>query len=275
MSSMITSDGDRLQSVERAISVLLAFDEQRPTATMAELAEATKLARPTVRRILLTLHGLGYVENSGSRWRLTPRVLSIGQHYSASNSIIEVAQPHLRRLAELTEESASLAALDATDAVYIARVPVRRIMAMNVSIGTRVPAHATSMGRALLAWAPPEQIAQVIEESGLPAHTSRTVTDPSIFRGALRTVKDQGWSLVSEELEAGLISVAAPVRDQSGTVIAALASSTSTGRSSGARLVSDVVPLLVAMAEKISDDLGHHVPAASRSLRANAHEGFF
>lgn len=275
MGSMITSDGDRLQSVERAMSVLLAFDAQRPSATMAELAEATKLARPTVRRILLTLHGLGYVENSGSHWRLTPRVLSIGQHYSASNSIIEVAQPHLQRLAERTGESASLAALDGTDAVYIGRVSIRRIMTINVSIGTRVPAHATSMGRVLLAWAAPELIAQVIDETGLPAHTRWTVTDASIFRGALRTVKDQGWSLVSEELEAGLISVAAPVRDQNGTVIAALASSTSTGRSSGEKLVADTVPLLVATAEKISDDLGHHVPAASRSLRANAHEGFF
>ncbi|WP_130293302.1 IclR family transcriptional regulator domain-containing protein [Pseudonocardia sediminis] len=272
---MIISEGDRLQSVERAISVLLAFDAARPTATMAELAEATNLARPTVRRILLTLHGLGYVENSGSRWRLTPRVLSIGQHYSASNSIIEVAQPHLLRLAEQTEESASLAALDGADAVYIARVPVRRIMTINISIGTRVPAHATSMGRVLLAWAPSELIAQVIEETGLPAYTRHTVTDPSIFRGALRTVKDQGWSVVSEELEAGLISIAAPVRDQNGTVIAALASSTSTGRSSAAKLVSDVAPLLVATAEKISEDLGHHVPAAARSLRANAHEGFF
>lgn len=277
MSAMSTPENgrDRLQSLERGLAVLQAFDEDRPVATMAELAAATGLSRPTVRRILLTLRDLGYVANEGSRWRLTPRVLGIGRHYSASNAIVEVSQPHLMRLAEHTGESASLAALDGTDAVYIARVPVRRIMSINVALGSRVPAHATSMGRVLLAWRPYEQIQEFIDSSGLPACTPRTVTDPSIFRGALRTVRDQGWSLVAGELEPGLVSVAAPVRDQNGTVIAALASSTSTGRSTSDRLEADVVPLLVATAECISADLGHHVPARHRSLRADAHEGFF
>ena len=156
MSDVIDNGGsrDRLQSLERGLAVLRAFDADRPSATMAELAEATNLARPTVRRVLLTLADLGYVESSGSRWRLTPRVLSIGQHYTSSNAVVEVAQPHLERLAERTGESASLAALDAGEVVYVARVPVRRIMSINVSVGTRVPAHATSMGRVLLAWAP-------------------------------------------------------------------------------------------------------------------------
>ncbi len=277
MSAMITPENgrDRLQSLERGLAVLQAFDETRPSATMAELAEATGLARPTVRRILLTLQALGYVENSGSRWRLTPRVLSIGQHYSASHAVVEVAQPHLLRLAEQTGESASLAALDGTEVVYVARVPVRRIMSINVTIGTRVPAHATSMGRVLLAWAPQERIARHIETTGLPSCTPRTVTDPSIFRGALRTVRERGWSLVAEELEPGLVSVSAPVRDQNATVIAAVASSTSTARSTVGRLEAEVVPLLVATADLISKDLGHHVPAGSRTLRAGAHEGFF
>lgn len=277
MRTMSTPDGDRdrLQSLERGLAVLQAFDADRPNPTMAELAEATGLARPTVRRILLTLSGLGYVENAGSRWRLTPRVLSIGQHYAASNAIIEVAQPHLMSLSEQTGESASLAALDGTEVVYIARVPVRRIMSINISIGTRVPAHATSMGRVLLAWAPPELIQRVIETSGLPSRTRGTVTDPSIFRGVLRTVRDRGWSLVAEELETGLISVSAPVRDKSGAVVAALASSTSTGRSTPARLEAEVVPLLVATADRISEDLGHDDPVRPRSLSARAHEGFF
>lgn len=273
--STVGNDRDRLQSLERGFAVLGAFDADRPDATMAELADATGLARPTVRRILLTLQGLGYVQNVGSRWRLTPRVLSIGQHYSASNAVVDVAQPHLLRLAEQTGESASLAALDGAEVVYIARVPVRRIMSINIAIGTRVPAHATSMGRALLAWAPPEVIRRVIEESGLPAYTRRTVTDPSILRGALRTVRDQGWSMVAEELEAGLISVSAPIRDRDGAVVAALASSTSTGRSTPAALAADVAGLVVETAGRISAELGHRAPASARSLRADAHEGFF
>ncbi|MBW0101072.1 IclR family transcriptional regulator C-terminal domain-containing protein [Pseudonocardia sp. KRD291] len=277
MSAMITpgTGRDRLQSLERGLAVLRTFDAERPSATVAELAAATALARPTVRRILLTLQDLGYIENSGSRWRLTPRVLSIGQHYSVSNAVIETAQPHLLRLAEQTGESASLAALDGTEVVYIARVPVRRIMSINIAVGTRVPAHATSMGRALLAWAPPETIQRVIETTGLPSLTPHTVTDSSALRSGLRRVREQGWSVVSEELELGLISASAPVRDPSGTVIAALASSSSTGRSTPAALEADVVPRLLTIAGQISADLGYREQARTSASTVNAHEGFF
>ncbi|WP_214366100.1 IclR family transcriptional regulator C-terminal domain-containing protein [Pseudonocardia sp. H11422] len=269
-------DRDHIQSLERGFAVLLAFDAERPNPTLAELATTTGLSRPAVRRILLTLQRLGYVEGGSGRWRLTPRVLSIGQHYSASNAMIEIAQPHLLALAEQTQESSSLAALDGSEAVYIARVPVRRIMSINVSIGTRVPAHATSMGRVLLAWAPPAEIDRVIAESGLRAYTERTVTDPAEFRRALHAVREQGWSIVAEELEAGLLSASAPVRDRSGTVVAALASSTSSGRSDTARLQEEVVPLLVRTAERISADLDHG--GAGRSpgpVVLNGRDGFF
>ncbi|HEY2206558.1 MAG TPA: IclR family transcriptional regulator C-terminal domain-containing protein [Pseudonocardia sp.] len=249
-------DRDFVQSIERGLAVLLAFDEERVTPTLADLASATGLSRPAVRRILLTLQRLGYVDATGGRWRLTPRVLSIGQHYTASHAMIEVAQPHLLALAERTHESASLAALDGTDVVYVARVPVRRIMSINVSVGTRVPAHATSMGRALLAWAPDEQVERVIG-SGLRRLTDRTVTDPGLFRAALREVRGRGWSLVAGELEYGLVSVSAPVHDRTGAVVAALASSTSAGRMEPALLESEVVPLLLRTARDISGDLGH------------------
>lgn len=253
-------DRDRVQSIERGFAVLLAFDADRTNPTLAEVAAATGLSRPAVRRILLTLQGLGYVEGRAGRWRLTPRVLSIGQHYSASHAMIEVAQPHLLRLAEDTAESASLAALDGHEVVYVARVPVRRIMSINVSIGTRVPVHATSMGRVLLAWAPRATVDHVLAVAGLRAHTRHTVTDTDEFHRALRRVREQGWSLVAEELEEGLLSVAAPVRDHTGAVVAALASSTSSGRSSPERLSAEVVPLLVGAAARISDDLGSRGP---------------
>lgn len=252
------SDRDHIQSLERGFAVLLAFDAERPNPTLGELAAATKLARPVVRRILLTLQRLGYVETSGGRWALTPAVLSIGQHYTASQQLIEVSQPYLLRLAEQTEESASLAKLDGIDVVYVARVPVRRIMSINVSVGTRVPAHATSMGRVLLAWSPETEIERVIAGSGLHPFTPRTITDPEQLRAALRTVREQGWALVADELEEGLISVSAPVRDQTGAVVAALASSTSSGRSTVAQLQADVVPLLLRTAAQVSAELGFH-----------------
>jgi IclR family transcriptional regulator, pca regulon regulatory protein len=265
-------DRDFVQSLERGFAVLLAFDEQLANPTLAELAAATNLSRPAVRRLLLTLQRLGYVTGADGRWRLTPRVLSIGQHYSASNAMIELAQPHLLALAEQTHESASLAALDGAHVVYVARVPVRRIMSINVSIGTRVPAHATSMGRALLAWAPTPVIERVIAESGLRRLTERTITDPVEFHAALREVRELGYALVAGELEDGLISVSAPVRDQTGSVVAALASSTSSGRTDLDRLRTEVVPLLLRTAGAISADLGHR---ATRPPSVNGRDGFF
>ena len=162
---MTESDRDYIQSIERGFAVLLAFDAQRPNPTLAELATEAGLSRPAVRRILLTLQKLGYVAGSGGRWSLTPRVLSIGQHYSESHALIEAAMPRLLEVAEKTQESASLGVLDGADVVYAARVPVRRIMSINVSVGTRVPAYATSMGRALLAWAPADVVERVVAES--------------------------------------------------------------------------------------------------------------
>lgn len=247
---------DFIQSIERGFAVLLAFDEERVSPTLAELAAATNLSRPAVRRILLTLQRLGYVRNDGTKWTLSPRVLSIGQHYSASHAMIEIAQPHLLELSAKTGESASLAELDGRDVVYVARVPVRRIMSINVSVGTRIPAFATSMGRVLLAWAPDAVVDEVVA-GGLPALTRHTVTGGDAFRAALRQVRSDGWSLVAEELEIGLLSVSAPVRDRTGEVVAALASSTSVGRSSVEEVRGEVVPLLLDAAERISADLGH------------------
>lgn len=269
----INGDRDHIQSLERGFAVLLAFDEDRPNPSLAELATATGYSRPAVRRILLTLQHLGYVVNDGPRWTLTPRVLSIGQHYSASHALTDLAQPHLVDLAERTSESASLAALDGDDAVYISRVAVRRIMSINVSPGTRVAAHATSMGRVLLAWAPPGRVERYLVDPGLRARTPHTITDPDQFRAALDGVRRQGWSLVSEELEQGLISVAAPVRDYTGAVVAALASSTSSARSTPGHLEKNVVPLLLETAASISTDLGHR--RISNTHNAETRDGFF
>lgn len=256
---------DFIQSIERGFAVLLAFDEDRVDPNLAELAAATGLSRPAVRRILLTLQRLGYVRNEGSRWSLTPRVLSIGQHYSASRAMIEIAQPYLLELSAKTGESASLAELDGRDAVYVARVPVRRIMSINVSIGTRIPAYASSMGRVLLAWAPDAVVDEIIA-GGLRALTKHTVTEADAFRSVLRQVRSDGWSIVAEELEIGLLSVSVPVRDRSGEVVAALASSTSVGRSSVEEIRADVVPVLLDAAERISADLGHRSPARRGGL---------
>jgi IclR family pca regulon transcriptional regulator len=255
------SSQNHIQGLERGLAVLQAFDAERPNPTASELAEATQLARPVVRRILLTLQRLGYVATAGGRWTLTPRVLSIGQHYTATHALIELAQPHLVRLAERTGESATLATLDGNEVVYIARVPVRRVLSVTVAAGTRVAAHATSLGRVLLAWEPPGRAEQVITECGLPRLTPYTVTDPARFRDILAEVREQGWSMVVNEREEGLISLSAPIRDHDERVIAALASSTSTGRATPEEMREDVIPILVDTAKRISADLGNRAPS--------------
>jgi IclR family pca regulon transcriptional regulator len=254
---MTDNDRDFIQSLERGLSVLLAFDDRHTRPTLAELATETGLSRPAVRRILLTLQRLGYVRADGSRWVLTPRVLTIGQRYFASNALVEIAQPYLLSLAEETQESASLATLDGGEVVYIARVPVRRIMSINVAVGTRVPAHATSMGQVLLAWQDRAAIDTHLDGTELARYTDRTITTREELLDALGQVRTLGYSIVDQELETGLISASVPIRDHTGQVVAALASSTSSGRSDAECLRRNVVPLLLKAAGEMSAELGH------------------
>lgn len=248
---------DRIQSIERGFAVLLAFDAERIDPSLIEIAHATGLSRPAVRRILLTLQHLGYVEpTQGSHWRLTPRVLTIGQHYVTSSALVSVAEPHMGRLVEETHESASLSTLDGNEVVYLARVPANRILNVTAVAGTRVPAHPTSMGRVLLAAASPEFVQRYLDDPGLQPLTPHTITDPGQFREALERARRQGWSLVSEERERGLIAVSAPIRDHTGKVVAALSSSSSTGRTSPGHIERHVVPILTQIAAQISAELG-------------------
>ncbi|WP_232667323.1 IclR family transcriptional regulator domain-containing protein [Pseudonocardia sp. TRM90224] len=248
--------GDRIQSIERGFAVLLAFDAERRNPSLIEVATATGLSRPAVRRILLTLQHLGYVEpTGGSHWRLTPRVLTIGQHFSTSSAVITVAEPHMIRLVEQTGESASLSALDGNEVVYLSRVPANRVLSVMATAGTRVPAHPTSMGRVLLAAAPPAFVERYLVDPGLTALTPHTITDPDRFREALEKVRRQGWALVAEERERGLIAASAPIRDRKGEVVAALSTSSSTGRMSPEHVAEYVIPVLTKVARDISADL--------------------
>lgn len=248
------TERDFVQSIERGFAVLLAFDADLPNASSAEVAAVTGLSRPAVRRILLTLQRLGYVVNVGGRWSLTPRVLTIGQHFAATHGVVETAQPHLLQLAEATHESASLAQLDGTDVVYVARVQVRRVMSISIDVGSRVPAHATSMGRVLLAWAESGVVDQVLA-AGLPKLTPHTITDPIALRDSLHQVRRLGYAVVESELEEGLLSASVPVRGPQGGVVAALAYSTSVGRRSRAQVIGEVIPQMLGAAARIGEDL--------------------
>lgn len=266
------NERDIITSIERGFAVLLAFDADLPEPTLAELSAATGLSRPAVRRILLTLQKLGYVEARGSRWSLTPRVLTIGQHYASTHGIVEIAQPHLVRITERTGESASLAQLSGTDVVYVARVNVRRVLSLNVDIGTHLPAHATSMGQVLAAYAPADVVDRIVA-GGLPRLTPRTLTDSIAFRDRLHDVRLRGYAIVDSELEDGFLSAAAPVRDQRGEVLAAVAYSTSRARHSLEEVERDTVPVLLEIAHDIGRDLAE-IPDHARRLRLDARSSF-
>lgn len=236
-----------VQSLARGLAVIRAFDADAPFLTLSDVARRTDLTRAAARRFLLTLVELGYVRTDGKRFALTPRVLELGFAYLSSLSLPEIAAPHLEALVERVHESASVSVLDGADVVYVARVPTSRIMTLAITIGTRFPAHATSMGRVLLAALEPRP------PIALHALTDRTVTDPAVLAHELDAVAAAGYCLVDEELELGVRSIAVPLRDAGGTVVAAVNVGT---RAGSADLVRDVLPELRACAAAIEADLG-------------------
>ncbi|MFD4877486.1 IclR family transcriptional regulator C-terminal domain-containing protein [Streptomyces sp. NPDC058420] len=238
-----------VESLARGLTVLTAFGEDRAELTLTEVAQATGLARATARRALITYEHLGLVTPSGDRrFALTPRVLSLGFPPLSRTTLPALALPHLTALAARIHEPASLAILVGDDVQYTARVATSRVMSVNIAVGTRLPAYATALGRVLLADTPPR-------EHELRALTPRTLTDPAALAAALETVRTQGYALVDEELEAGLRSIAVPVRDRTGRVVAALNTATHVTGRTVAEYVRDVLPELTVTAGAIEADL--------------------
>ncbi|WP_119729362.1 IclR family transcriptional regulator domain-containing protein [Thermomonospora amylolytica] len=244
-----------LQSLARGLGVLAAFDEHRPEPTLAALAQATGLPRATVRRCLLTLAHLGYVTVRDGRFRPAPRVLDLGFAPLNGLTLPRIARPHLARLVDRVRDSASMAVLDGDDIRYVARVPTVRIMSVEITVGTRFPAYATSMGRALLAGLPEPERAGRLARAELRPLTRRTVTSPERLAALLDRIAHDGYALVEEELEEGLRSIAVPVRDRDGRVVAAVNVSSHAGRRSAEEALAAVLPPLREAAVAIERDL--------------------
>lgn len=207
-----------VQSLARGLAVIRAFDAEHAELSLSEIAARTELSRAAARRFVLTLESLGYVRSEGRLFSLTPRVLELGVSYLSSLTFPEVAVPHLERLSHTLEESVSACVLDGDSIVYVARAAHRRIMSVRIEVGTRFPAHATAMGRVLLAALPEDQWPPTDHQ--LTAFTPRTVTDPTQLHQALRDVRGQGWASVDGELELGLRSIAVPVTGPRGLTAA-------------------------------------------------------
>ncbi|MCP2166808.1 IclR family transcriptional regulator domain-containing protein [Goodfellowiella coeruleoviolacea] len=244
-----------VQSLARGLAVIRAFNADHPELTLSDVARATGLTRAAARRFLLTLADLGYVRTDGKLFSLTARVLELGYAYLSSLSLPEVAQPHLEALAAEVRESTSVSVLDGPDVVYVARVPVSRIMTVAINVGTRFPAHATSMGHVLLASLPAAQLESYLDTVELVRLTEHTITSRGALREELARVREQGWSLVDQELDQGLRSVAVPIRDRAGRVLAAVNVSTHASRNTLESMRRDILPALLATAGRIEADL--------------------
>jgi IclR family pca regulon transcriptional regulator len=248
------SGPDFVEALARGLDILTSFDAAHRRMSLTDVATSTGLARPTARRLLLTLQEMGYVRAVEGGFELTPRVIGLGTAYVSSLGLWEVARPHLEQLVGRTGESSSMAQLDGSDIVYVARVSVPKIIALRVEIGTRFPAAQTSQGKVLLAALPPADLEQVLAEpsrAGLPAYIGRSAAQ---LLEELTAVRARGWALADEELAPGVRSVAVPVRDGSGQVRAAMNVTVHAAETSTEVLLDDHLPKLLRTAGDVSAD---------------------
>jgi IclR family pca regulon transcriptional regulator len=251
------STGTFLQGLERGLAVIRAFSADAPSLTLSEVARAVGITPATARRILLTLEELGYVRNDSRRFSLTPRVLALGWAYLSSLDLGELAGPFMEELSAATRESCSIATLDLPDIVYVARVPTSRIMTVALGVGARLPAYPTSMGRVLLAGLADDDLTSYLSTLRTESLTARTVTAPDKLRATIDRARTDGYALVDQELELGLRSIAAPIHNARGRIIAALNVSAHASRSTPTALRTEVLPHLHNAAAQITTALTH------------------
>ncbi len=245
-----------VESLARGLDVLRCFDAAHRTMSLAEVASATGLARPTARRLLLTLEELGYVRSVDGAFTLTPKVITLGTAYVASLGLWEIARPHLEALVQQTGESSSMAQLDGSDIVYVARVSVPKIIALRVDIGTLFPAPVTSQGKVLLAALPPDELDEVLRTPSRSSVPSVELVETSRRRllDDLTRVRARGWALADEELAPGVRSIAVPVRDGTGAVRAAMNVTVHAAETSTEHLLEAHLPRLLRTAGEVSAD---------------------
>ena len=248
---------DFIQSLRRGLAVIRAFTGDRPSLSISEVADRTHISRAAARRVLFTLEKLGYVgRTEAGQFRLQPAVLTLGYAYISNQQLPQVARPHLEMVAEQLQGSSSLAVLDGADVIFVARVRSRGYLATTLSVGSRLPAHITAMGRVLLADLPDEQIEHYLQTHTPQAFTELTVTDKDRIRAAILAARETGFAFVDQELEIGIRAVAVPVRDHSGRVIAGLNVAVADPRMSAEQVIRDYVPVLQRAAAAISAGLG-------------------
>jgi IclR family pca regulon transcriptional regulator len=235
---------DFVLSLARGLRVIEAFEGHTEGQTVADISRGTSLSRAAARRSLLTLERLGYVESSGRTYRLKTRVLKLGFSYLSSNSLPTIVQPTLEHITELVHESSSLGVLDGEQIVYIGRSTAKRVMSVGLSVGSRLPAYCTSLGRVLLAALPEAELTAYLQTTTVKALTPKTITDKQLLGDIIRSVRTDGFAITDEELELGLRSIAVPVRTHQNRVVAAMNIGVQAARVSAAELIHRFLPIL-------------------------------
>lgn len=254
MVEQILKPGDRdyVGALASGLDVLQAFDADHARMTLSEVASRTDMDRAKARRFLLTLHALGFVKRTGRQFELTPRVLQLGYAYQASNQYRAVIQQYLEDITAELGESSSLAVLDGDDVVYVVRSSARhRLMAITLSVGTRLPAAYTSMGRVLLAQLPQSELDAFLDRVTLEAYTPSSITTPGALKAEVETVREQGYAIVDQELDSGLRSVAVPVFAGNGELLGAINISTNAARVDMDTLMAVYLPRLQSVADRV------------------------
>jgi IclR family pca regulon transcriptional regulator len=245
-------DKEFMTTLAKGLAVLGAFGRQRPTMTLSEAAQAAELSRATARRVLRTLTVLGYVEQNGRAFSLSPRIFDLGSAYLSTQSWVDRAVPLMRELSERVGESCSAAILQGNEIVYVARIPARRIMSAALAVGSRLPAFHTALGRAQLGFLDEAEIWRRLMSLRIEAYTPYTITDLQALFDRVREDQAQGFSIVDEELERGLRALAVPIMDRSGQVVAAINLSTHSTRTTRNEMRDRFFPALRQIASQLS-----------------------
>jgi IclR family pca regulon transcriptional regulator len=235
---------DFVLSLARGLQVIESFQRMTDALSVSEVASRTGLSRAAVRRLLITLEMLGYASREQSSYRLSPRILQLGFSYLSSSSLESLAIPLLQHVTQVLHESSSLGVLEGDEMIYVARSATQRVMSIGLSVGSRLPAYCTSMGRVMLAALPPKDFAVFLRRVRFEQLTPKTVIDKTQFTRVIERVHSDGYSIVDGELEIGLRSIAVPVTSRSGRVVASMNSGVHAGRITKQRLISEFLPVL-------------------------------
>lgn len=257
---------EAMGGLAKGIAVIRAFTREHPAPTLSDIARSAAIPAATARRCLLTLEDLGYITRHGRSFLLRPKVLELGAAYLDSMDIEHLTKNHLEELARKTGDSAAMSVLDGNDIVYVARASVRTLLRLEAHVGSRFPAHATSMGRVLLAGLSRERLQRYFDTARLDALTDKTVCDPVALRALIEECRHSGYAAVADELAYGVVALAVPVLDQSGRVVASLNSSSHSGKTTRAKLVKDRLSMLRQLSRQISADL-RAIPGLSLSAQ--------